>query len=271
MLANAASAVNERSPLCLDEYQHAIEVLDALKARLNREAARPGTALITGSTRQDALPRTAQALTGRLHTMTIWPLSQGEIAGVIEDFVVTLRADPDGAAAAQPTSETTRVDYVARVAAGGFPLALRRPAGAARNRWFDDSRAASLGSARPRWQRSIPPRSLSFGHLLESFVVGELRKQLSWLDEPATVGHWRTHDGAEVDSVVEFDDGRVLAFEVKANERVSAADLKGLLTLRNALGDRLIAGVALSTGRRSYRHEDRIYVMPVDRLWRRTT
>ena len=99
-------------------------------------------------------------------------------------------------------------------------------------------------------------------------MVGELRKQVSWLDEPVTVGHWRTHDGDEVDCVMEFDDGRVLAFEVKANERVSGGDLKGLRTLRDALGDRFIAGVAFSAGARSYNYEDRIYVMPVDRLWR---
>lgn len=46
------------------------EVLDALKARLNREGSLPGTAVLTGSTRQDALPH-RPALTGRLHAMTI--------------------------------------------------------------------------------------------------------------------------------------------------------------------------------------------------------
>lgn len=87
------------------------------------------------------------------------------------------------------------------------------------------------------------------------------------LDEPITVGHWRTHDGDEVDYVVEFDDGSVLAFEVKANERITGKDFKGLRKLRDALGNRFIAGIALSTGARSYKYEDRLNVMPVDRLW----
>jgi len=107
-----------------------------------------------------------------------------------------------------------------------------------------------------------------FGSLLETFAVGELRKQISWLDEQVISGHWRTHDGDEVDFVVEFDDGRVLAVEITANERVSGRDFKGLRKLREALGDRLIAGVALSTGLRSYTFEDRLHVMPLDRLWR---
>src|SRR5690606_12337052 len=106
----------------LDEYQQAPEVLDALKARLNREGAQPGTAVLMGSTRQDALPLTAQALTGRLHTMTIWPLSQGEIDGATENLLAALRTDPNAAVAAHPTSQTTRPEYVARVCAGGFPL-----------------------------------------------------------------------------------------------------------------------------------------------------
>src|SRR5665811_653446 len=136
VLANPSLTINEHTPVCLDEYQRAPGVLDAIMARLNAEGTLPGTAVLTGSTRHDALPRTAQALTGRLHVMTIWPLSQGEIGGTVEDLVIALRDDPDGAVGARPSSTTTRTDYIERVCAGGFPLALNR-AGAARNRWFD--------------------------------------------------------------------------------------------------------------------------------------
>lgn len=118
--------------------------------------------------------------------------------------------------------------------------------------------------------RSLDPGRLTeLGHLLETFVLGELRKQLSWLDEPVTIGHWRVGD-AEVDVVVELDDGGVLAFEVRANERIRDADLDGLRKLRDILGDRLVAGVAFSTGPRSYSLEggQRLHVMPIDRLWR---
>ena len=113
------------------------DLLRALKARLNREGALSGTAVLTGSTRQDAVCATAEALTGRIHTLTIHPLSQGEIAGVHEDLLSVLMDDPDEAVAAYPTSTTMRDDYITRVCAGGFPLALRR-SGAARARWFDD-------------------------------------------------------------------------------------------------------------------------------------
>lgn len=360
VLANVTSVIAGPTPVCLDEYQRAPDVLDAIKARLNQEGARPGTAVLTGSTRQDALPRAAQALTGRLHAMTIWPLSQGEICGTTENLLPALLADPDAAVAAHPTSPTTRADYADRVCAGGFPLALRRSAGADRSRWFDDYLKASierdaielarirqrqllrellgrlagrtaqvlnltaageglalsrttleehtrlledlfLVERLPAWGKTLRARAVAspkihvidsgiaarllrvsadklvgfdpttlteFGHLLETFVIGELRKHASWLGEPVTAGHWRTHDDDEVDYVVELGDGRILAFEVKANERVSGSDLKGMRALRGTLGDRFIAGVAFSTGARSYTFEDRIHVMPVDRLWR---
>lgn len=53
----------------------------------------PRDCVITCSTRQDAIPRTLQALTGRLHAPTIWPLSHGEIAGESENLLEWLRND----------------------------------------------------------------------------------------------------------------------------------------------------------------------------------
>lgn len=291
--------------------------------------------------------------------MVIWPLSQGELTGAHEDFVASLRADPDATVARWPTSTTERADYVDRVCTGGFPLAVIR-AETARNRWFDDyirasierdamelarvrerqaladvlarlagqtaqvlnitAAAAGLGVERktvegyvrlledlflvtrlPAWGKTLSTRATStpkvhvvdsglaarllrvspaklasldatalteFGHLLETFVVGELRKQVSWFEEPVMSGHWRLGEADEVDLVVEFDDGGVIAFEVKAAERVAGRDLNALRKLRDALGPRFIAGVALSTGFRSYTYDDRLHVMPIDRIWR---
>jgi uncharacterized protein len=107
-----------------------------------------------------------------------------------------------------------------------------------------------------------------FGHLLETFVIGELLKQASWSDDVTTLGHWRTHDGQEVDLVVERDDGVVTGFEVKAARKIERQDASGLIALRNSLGTQFNAGYILTTGDASYRYDDRIYVIPVDRLWR---
>ena len=87
------------------------------------------------------------------------------------------------------------------------------------------------------------------------------------MDDPETLGHWRTESNEEADVVVEHDDGRVIAFGVNANERVRGPALKGIRKLRGILGDRFLAGVALPTGSRTYASDDRIHVCPTDRLW----
>lgn len=359
VVRNPELAVGGPTPVCIDEYQRAPEILDALKSRLNREGGRTGLAVITGSTRHDTLPRTAQSLTGRLHVLEVLPFSQGELNGDAENFVEQLLADPTGVIAAHPQSTTTRAEYIERVVAGGLPLAVQR-SGSSRARWFDDyirqsierdaieisrvrdrqvlkavlERAAAqtgqplnvsrlgadLHSTQPtiegylrlledlyllyrlpawgttlrararkhpklhmvdsgvaarlagmtpaRLERFDPSALTEFGHLIETFVVGEVRKQVSWMDAPVAMGHWRTDAGEEVDLVLEDDAGRVIGIEVKADERVEAAGLKGLRTLRDTLGNRFIGGVALTTGSRSYTYEERIHVCPVDRLWR---
>jgi predicted AAA+ superfamily ATPase len=90
---------------------------------------------------------------------------------------------------------------------------------------------------------------------------------VSWSDNDAGYGHWRTHDGDEVDLILERDDGCIVAFEVKSGSRISSNDLSGLRKLYAALGDKFVGGIVLNTGERSYMPEDRIHVFPIDRLW----
>ena len=105
------------------------------------------------------------------------------------------------------------------------------------------------------------------GHLLETFAVGELIRQASWLDGIAGAGHWRTIDGEEVDLVIEKDDGAILAFGIKSALQIPSQEFAPMRKLRDKLGKRFIAGVGLYLGERSYNLEDRIFVMPLDRLW----
>ena len=124
-----------RRPVFIDEYQHVPEVLDSIKAELNRDGS-AGQFVITGSTRFESLPLAAQSLTGRLHRIEIHPLSQGEIGERRENLLETLFADASTVVTPQ-ASTTTRAKYADRIARGGFPLAQERT-DASRARWFDD-------------------------------------------------------------------------------------------------------------------------------------
>ena len=355
--ADPATFVAGPPPVCIDEFRKAPAVLDAIKADLNRRLA-PGRFVITGSTRFDALPRAAQALTGRIHVVDLWPFSQGEIDGSTENFLETAMTDPTSLAGPH-RSTATRDDYVERMCRGGMPLAVARTDDA-RKRWFDDYLRVSLArdvqelakvrqgallpvllrrlagqtaqvlnmaaagrsaGLEPRtaetytklledlfivrrlqaWGRTLRARSAAspklhvvdsgvaarllrltpkrlanldpaalseFGHLLETFVVGELIKQASWSSSITSIGHWRTHDGHEVDLVIEHDDGTVTAFEVKAASRISAKDTRGLRALRKSLGGAFNSGIVLSTGELAYRLDGNIIAVPIDRLWR---
>lgn len=108
----------------------------------------------------------------------------------------------------------------------------------------------------------------SFGNLLESFVVSEIRKAIGWLNDPCRLGHWRRRQGAEVDLVVErLDDQAVVGAEVKSASGLSRDDWKGLVRLRTELGTRFHAGIVFYTGDMPYELDDRIYAVPIDKLW----
>lgn len=111
-------------PILIDEYQRLPEVLQAIKAELNRDG-RAGQYLLTGSARHESLPRTAQALTGRLHRMDVYPLSQPEIRGTEGKLLKHLFEDFDGCEV-ERESGTTREAYVNAIVSGGLPPALNR-------------------------------------------------------------------------------------------------------------------------------------------------
>jgi hypothetical protein len=79
---------------------------------------------------------------------------------------------------------------------------------------LDSGLAAHLVGADPT--ALARPTSTQSGPLFESFVAGELARQLSWSDTEATLFHYRDRRGVEVDLVLEAPDGRVVGVEVKA-------------------------------------------------------
>jgi predicted AAA+ superfamily ATPase len=349
--------IESDQPVLIDEYQHIPELLDAIKAQLNRDL-RPGRYVLAGSTRYGTLPEAAQTLTGRVDIIPVLPLSQGEIDNAGESFVARL-LEGAGIEMSSLQASATRDEYAHRATSGGLPVALRRPPGPSRSRWFsnyvnlvidkdvlDISRVrqremlprllrqlgarsgqvlnmAGIGAAigleksttenyiklleavflvnrLPAWGTTLgsriakhpkihvvdsgvmawllnlnpqkialaAPAALSeYGHLLETFAVGEILKQVSWSDAPVISGHFRTEAGDEVDLVLERDDGQVIAFEIKAGSRVSGEDFRGLHKLKERLGDRLEEAIILYTGVHAYTHHGWITVLPLSRLW----
>lgn len=109
--------------------------------------------------------------------------------------------------------------------------------------------------------------AVNAGPLLETFVAGELCRQLSWSTSGATLHHWRDKDGYEVDLVLEARDGRVVGIEVKAAVDIGAHDFSGLRALRRRAGPDFAAGIVMHCGNRVRRFGDDLLAVPVGALW----
>ncbi|MDR2564929.1 MAG: DUF4143 domain-containing protein, partial [Bifidobacteriaceae bacterium] len=80
----------------------------------------------------------------------------------------------------------------------------------------------------------------------------------------ARVYHLRTERGEhEVDLIVETDDARVVAFEVKLAQTVEDRDVRHLRWLSEQLGGNLVDAAVLTTGTHAYRRRDGIAVVPL--------
>jgi len=105
------------------------------------------------------------------------------------------------------------------------------------------------------------------GHLLETFVFQELRRQATWFDPPTEFAHLRTKDGAEVDIVIEQPSGHVAGVVVKASATVRSRDFAGLRRLANTVGKRFVRGVVLYDGEIGAPFGDRLHAVPIRRMW----
>jgi len=115
---------------------------------------------------------------------------------------------------------------------------------------------------------SLDTTHAPFGALLETFVATELMKQLTWSTHRPRLFHFRDRNGAEVDLVLEYPDGRVVGIEVKATSTPRADDFRGLRWLADKLGSRFGYGLLLTSAPEATPFGARLAALPVDALWR---
>jgi predicted AAA+ superfamily ATPase len=146
---------------------------------------------------------------------------------------------------------------------------LRRLNKAPKHHLVDPALAARLvgvgreGLLRGQGTSMTPAGSTWFGALFESLVTQSVRTYA----EGAAVGHLRTKGGQqEIDLIVETDNLRVLAIEVKVSESVTPRDTLHLNWLESKLGDRLVDKVVINTGPYAYRTKDGTAIVPLSLL-----
>ncbi len=120
-----------RGNAIVDEVQRAPQLFVAIKASVDR-SRQAGRFLLTGSANIWLVPRLSESLAGRMEILTLWPLSQGEIEGIHEEFIEVVFSDDT-----PPLRrvQVDRDDILRRILAGGYPEAVALPP-ARRARWF---------------------------------------------------------------------------------------------------------------------------------------
>ena len=120
--------------VALDEVQRAPSLFTALKLEVDRRRT-PGRFVLTGSTNVLAVPTVQDSLAGRLETVRLHPLSQGEMGHCrVADngFIAALF----GGDFSLRRSERLGAGLAERIASGGYPAALTRPSGRRRLNWY---------------------------------------------------------------------------------------------------------------------------------------
>ncbi len=129
---------------------------------------------------------------------------------------------------------------------------------------MDTGLACALGQLN---QAQLEQQPAVFGHVLESFVYSELRKQASWQSESVAFHYYRDKDQYEVDMVLENSAGRFVGIEVKAAASVFDADFRGLRRLQRQVSRHFSAGVVLYDGRQVLSFGDGLFAAPLSVLW----
>lgn len=109
--------------------------------------------------------------------------------------------------------------------------------------------------------------SLSWGRLLENFLLMELLKQASWSKFNLSLYHFRYASGQEVDFVIERSDGKLVAVEVKATAKVAESDFKQIKVFADETGKRFLKGIVLYTGKEAIPFAKNLFALPVETLW----
>ena len=117
----------------LDEVQRVPALFAALKIAVDRERV-PGRFILTGSANVLLVPKLADSLAGRMQILRLHPLAQCELARHAPGFLDALFAGRFKFR----QSERLGGQLAQRIAAGGYPAALARPAGRRRAAWYRD-------------------------------------------------------------------------------------------------------------------------------------
>lgn len=244
----------------LDEVQRVPKLFSAIKLAVDRNR-QAGRFVLTGSVKVLQTPGLTDSLAGRMAIIRLHPLAQtAQLLNV------------NKLASSFQLSRNAIQDYLALLSK--MFLLEQTPA------WHSNRlkrlvktpklHLGDTGVACALMNMNSPALALDrrlLGHVLETFVFQELRRQASGDRQPHDFFHFREKDGAAVDIVIQRGVTALAGVEVKAAATVNDADLRGMHKLRAVTGKRFAAGALLYNGDHCLSFDPGIYAVPLSALW----
>lgn len=100
-----------------------------------------------------------------------------------------------------------------------------------------------------------------FGDIFEQFLVLEIKAYISYRHKKAKIMYWRSQSKLEVDIIIQDEQNRLVAIEVKGKTQVGPKDFKGLLAFAEDFP--LAKKFIVTTESRQMLTKDNIEVIPV--------
>jgi predicted AAA+ superfamily ATPase len=187
-----------------------------------------------------------------------------EVAARVNGQAVNVSGISRDAAVARPTVQDYFQILVDTLLASWLPAWKQKPSvrqhAHPKLYFFDTGVARQLAG---RGHVDVHPEERGF--LFETYLLHELRAFLHYRDLEYPVHYWRTHDGAEVDFVIETSDGGVVLVEAKSGDRWDRKFNGGLARFRAEHPRLKTAAVGVYAGERAL-VEDGLRVLPWDRF-----
>lgn len=114
----------------------------------------------------------------------------------------------------------------------------------------------------------IQSDALTWGRIVENFVLMEIIKQVSWSNNDLSIYYFRTSSGQEVDFIIERNDGSLVCIEVKASASVNRSMFNNIQIFAGETKKKFLRGIVLYTGNEAIPFANNLFALPISILWK---
>lgn len=115
--------------------------------------------------------------------------------------------------------------------------------------------------------KRIKSDGATLGKVVETFVLNELVRLISWSKVKPRLFHFRTQAGQEIDFLLERRDGAVVCIEVKSSSTIEATAFKAMQQLAGELKKQFLRGIVLYTGQEVIPFGKNLFALPIQSLF----